>query len=63
MKQRLVIIKALLHNPKILLLDEPFSGLDIDSAISLKNYLNSLTDKTIITATHDFDWEAGKKTG
>ena len=55
MKQRLIIIKSLLHDPSVLLLDEPYSGLDTLSADILSNYLDSLVDKTIITATHDFD--------
>lgn len=55
MKQRLLIIKSLLHNPQVLLLDEPYSGLDLNSAELLTDFLNSLEDKTIITATHDFE--------
>lgn len=55
MKQRLIICKALIHNPEILLLDEPYSGLDIKSIEKLDSYLHSFTEKTILTATHDFD--------
>lgn len=55
MKQRLRIIKALLHEPQLLLLDEPYSGLDLQSAEYLYRTLEAMKTKTILCATHDFD--------
>jgi len=55
MKQRLLIIKSLINSPQILLLDEPYSGLDVKSTEILHEYLNSFSDMTMITATHDFE--------
>ncbi|TGE35544.1 ABC transporter ATP-binding protein [Desulfosporosinus fructosivorans] len=55
MKQRLLIIKALLHDPDLLLLDEPYSGLDLQSSEFLFSFIDSMEAKTVITATHDFD--------
>ena len=39
MKQKIVVIGALLHNPKLWILDEPLTGLDPQSAFELKNYM------------------------
>lgn len=54
MKQKTAIIGALLHDPKLLLLDEPFSGLDAGIARTLKDVLNekTKTGSTIILTTH-----------
>jgi ABC-2 type transport system ATP-binding protein len=45
MKQKLVIISALLHKPKLLILDEPFVGLDPKSAFTLKKIMRQLCDE------------------
>jgi heme exporter protein A len=55
MQQRLAIARAFLHDPQILLLDEPFTGLDQAGTRFLKDYLAGARrdGKTCIMATHD----------
>jgi ABC-2 type transport system ATP-binding protein len=57
MKQKITIIPVLVLKPKILLLDEPVSGLDTTSIIVLKKLLNTIAEKgtTIIFSTHILD--------
>ena len=57
MKQRLAISRAVLHHPSLLLLDEPFSGLDPRAVDDLKALLNEFKKegKTIIMITHQLD--------
>jgi len=54
MKQRLGLAKTLLHNPRILLLDEPASGLDPRARVELRDIIKSLqkAGKTIIISSH-----------
>lgn len=54
MKQKLIIIASLIHNPKLLILDEPFVGLDPVSSIELKKIMKKLCDKgcAIFFSTH-----------
>ena len=42
MRQRIMLIAALMDNPKLLILDEPLSGLDVTSALILKNLIKAL---------------------
>lgn len=57
MKQKLAIISALIHDPKLLILDEPFVGLDPKAAIILKNTMRSLCEQgsAIFFSTHVLD--------
>lgn len=54
MKQKVVIISSLIHNPDILFLDEPLSGLDANSVMIIKEILMSLKEKgkTIFYSSH-----------
>jgi ABC-2 type transport system ATP-binding protein len=54
MKQKIAIISALIHKPKLLLLDEPLTGLDPRSARIIKDLLHELASKgvTVIMSTH-----------
>jgi len=55
MAQRLSIARAVVHDPPVLLLDEPFTGLDESSAERLSTQLSSLREggRTLILVTHD----------
>ena len=54
MKRRLMVAKALVHNPPVLILDEPTAGVDVELRRSLWTYVRELHDKgtTIILTTH-----------
>lgn len=54
MKQKLAIISSLIHEPKLLILDEPFVGLDPKSTHSLKEIMKDMTKNggTIFFSTH-----------
>jgi ABC-type multidrug transport system ATPase subunit len=57
LRQRLALERALLHQPRLVLLDEPFTGLDDESALVLIDRLRMLRDdgRIVVMATHDFD--------
>lgn len=57
MKQKLAIIGALLHRPKLLILDEPFVGLDPEASLVLKNKMRQLCEggSAIFFSTHVLD--------
>ncbi len=57
MRQKILLSAALMHDPELILLDEPFSGLDPGSALVLRNLLQELArrGKTILLGSHDLD--------
>ena len=57
MKQKIVIISALIHDPKVIIMDEPFVGLDPISTHKLKEIMKALTKegKIIFFSTHVLD--------
>ncbi|HDR7988757.1 TPA: ABC transporter ATP-binding protein [Bacillus cereus] len=57
MKQKVAIISAVLHKPKLLVLDEPFVGLDPKAAVVLKGIMKELCEKgsAIFFSTHVLD--------
>ena len=54
MKRRLMIARALIHEPKFLILDEPTAGVDVELRRSMWDYLRGITQKgvTILLTTH-----------
>jgi heme ABC exporter ATP-binding subunit CcmA/heme exporter protein CcmB len=61
MRQRLAFERAVLHQPVVLLLDEPFTGLDDESVTRLLERLHALAAQgaSIVLATHDLDLVSG----
>ena len=58
-KQRVLLARALLRQPDILVLDEPMQGLDIQSEAELYNYVRSLPERygcSILIVSHDLQW-------
>jgi heme ABC exporter ATP-binding subunit CcmA len=57
LRQRLALERALLHAPRLVLLDEPFTGLDDEAARGLRDRLGSLRNRgaAVVMATHDFE--------
>lgn len=56
-KQRVLIARAVLHNPKVLFLDEPTSGLDPNTQELIRRYIEMINQKgtTIVITTHDMN--------
>jgi heme exporter protein A len=61
LRQRLALERALLHEPRLVLLDEPFTGLDDESIAVLVARLRALRGRgaIVVMATHDFDTADG----
>ena len=57
MKQKIALISALAHDPKILIMDEPFVGLDPKAVFDVKEVMNEMIKegKTIFFSTHILD--------
>jgi heme exporter protein A len=55
MRQRLALARALLHDPDVVLLDEPYTGLDPSAADVLRDVLRELRDgrRTVVMVTHN----------
>lgn len=57
MKQKVLLCGALMHNPEVLILDEPLSGLDVTAALVLDRLIKKLAaaGKTVIYSSHNLD--------
>lgn len=57
MRQKILLAAALLHNPGLVLLDEPFSGLDVNSALVLRGLIRELASrgKVVLFSSHELD--------
>jgi ABC-2 type transport system ATP-binding protein len=57
MRQKVLIAAALMHNPDLILLDEPFSGLDVGSALVLRSLIQELAarGKVVLFSSHELD--------
>ena len=54
MRQKILLLAALLHDPELLILDEPFSGLDVNATMVLRSLLRSLAarNKMLLYSSH-----------
>jgi ABC-2 type transport system ATP-binding protein len=57
MRQKVLLAAALLHNPELVLLDEPFSGLDVNSALVLRGLISQLAarGKVVLFSSHELE--------
>jgi ABC-2 type transport system ATP-binding protein len=57
MRQKILLTAALLHNPDLILLDEPFSGLDVSSGLVLRSLVQELASrgKTVLFSSHELE--------
>jgi len=57
MRQKVLLAAAILHNPDLLLLDEPFSGLDVSSALMLRSFIQELAarGKVVLFSSHELE--------
>src|ERR1700722_2640148 len=57
MRQKILLAAGLLHNPDLVLLDEPFSGLDVNSALVLRGLIRELAarGKVVLFSSHELD--------
>jgi ABC-2 type transport system ATP-binding protein len=57
MRQKILLAAALLHNPDLLLLDEPFSGLDVSSSLVLRSLIQELAarGKVVLFSSHELE--------
>lgn len=56
LRKRFDLVRAIIHDPMVLLLDEPFSGLDMESANILQDFIrDARRNKTVVVSTHEID--------